>query len=320
MIRKQMEEKLDPGITEFVKDSKVILNVGRLHPQKNQIGLIDQFRKLAEEHGEVKLIIVGSGELHESILQHIAKLNLRDRVLLLPYCVNPFPYYKMADLFAFSSDYEGLGNVLLEAMAAGLPIVSTDCLAGPRELLDDEGVDYSCTFKGYKICKRGILVESIQTDNDDYVKALEKLLYDEKLRANISENERRYIEEYSNEQKTQQWVDVIESAVIRNVAAPAKVSLKDVTGENIIIYGAGRAGEEIYRQLWKDKNIIGFAVSDLSGNPDTINGIRVDVVDHYIEYAGTATVILALRDIFHEAVYQKLKKAGFEKIVKPFDD
>lgn len=320
MIRKQMEGNLDPGITEFIKDSKVILNVGRLHPQKNQIGLIDQFSKLAENHGEVKLVIVGSGELYEKILQHIEELNLRDRVLLLPYCANPFPYYKMADLFAFSSNYEGLGNVLLEAMAVGLPIVSTDCLAGPRELLDDEGADYSCSLEGYKICKRGILVESIQTDNDDYVKALEKLLYDEKLRVNISENEQRYIAEYSNEQKTQQWIDIIESAGIRNVIVPSKVSLEEVTGKNVIIYGAGRAGEEIYEQLRENKNIIGFAVSDLKGNPNAINGVKVDIVDHYIEYAGTATVVLALRDIFHEAIYRKLQKMGFKKIVRPFDD
>lgn len=320
MIRKKMEENLDPGIIEFVKDSKVILNIGRLHPQKNQIGLIDQFSKLAKGHKEVKLVIVGSGELYEKILQHIEELNLRNRVLLLPYCANPFPYYKIADLFAFSSDYEGLGNVLLEAMVAGLPIVSTDCLAGPRELLDDEGLDYSCVFEGYKICKRGILVENIQTDSDDYVKALEKLLYDEKLRVNISENQQRYIAEYSNEQKTKQWIDVIESAGIRSVVTPSKVSLEEVTGKNVIIYGAGRVGKEIYEQLQEDKNIIGFAVSDLNGNPDAINGIRVDVIDHYIEYAGTATVVLALRNIFHEAIYRKLKKMGFKKIVKPIDD
>lgn len=320
MIRKQMEGNLDSFVTEFIKGSKVILNIGRLHPQKNQIGLIDQFSKLAEEHEKVKLIIVGSGELYKEILQHIEELNLKNRVLLLPYCANPFPYYKIADLFAFSSDYEGLGNVLLEAMTVGLPIVSTDCLAGPRELLDDEGTDYSCTLEGSKICKRGILVESIQTENDDYVKALEKLLYDEKLRANISENERRYIAEYSNEQKTQQWIDVIESASIRNAVTPSKVLLKEVTERNVIIYGAGRVGEDIYEQLREDKNIIGFAVSDLDGNPDALNGIRVDVIDHYIEYAGTATVILALRNIFHESIYRKLQKMGFKKIVRSFDD
>ena len=96
--------------------------------------------------------------------------------------------------------------------------------------------------------------------------------------------------------------------------------LKEVTERNVIIYGAGRVGEDIYEQLREDKNIIGFAVSDLDGNPDALNGIRVDVIDHYIEYAGTATVILALRNIFHESIYRKLKKMGFKKIVRLFDD
>ncbi|GFI44961.1 N-acetylgalactosamine-N,N'-diacetylbacillosaminyl-diphospho-undecaprenol 4-alpha-N-acetylgalactosaminyltransferase [Lachnospiraceae bacterium] len=317
IIRRKMEESPESDIAEFIKDSKVILNVGRLAPQKNQIGLIDQFGKLAEKHREVKLVIVGSGELHEKILEHIQERKLQDKVFLLPYCANPFPYYKMADVFAFSSDFEGLGNVLLEAMAVGLPIVSTDCFAGPRELLDDEWQEYSCV-REYKICKRGILVEKIQTDHDDYVKALERLLYDKKLRAEIAENERIYMDEYSNEQKTRQWIDIIENACIRNTFVPSKASLEDIPDTNVIIYGAGKIGKDVYEQLWKHKNIIGFAVSDSDGNPGTINGIKVDVIEHYIEYTETATVVLGLRDIFHEEIYRKLKELGFQKIVRSF--
>ena len=82
-----------------------------------------------------ELMIVGSGELETSLRQLAGELGIADKVIFAGFQSDPTPFYLSADLFVLSSDYEGFGNVIVEALAQGLPVVSTDCPSGRRRSL-----------------------------------------------------------------------------------------------------------------------------------------------------------------------------------------
>jgi len=115
---------------------KRIITVGRLKAQKNHALLIKSFKRLLKET-EVRLMILGTGELETQTRELIAQEGLTDKVLMPGHVLDPAPFYRSADLFVLSSDYEGFGNVIVEALACGTPVVSTDCPSGPAEILQD---------------------------------------------------------------------------------------------------------------------------------------------------------------------------------------
>lgn len=115
---------------------KLVLNVGRLHPHKNQKELISAFSFVLQNIPEAKLIILGEGAEHDSLISHIRHLGVENSIEILGFQENPFPYYRDASLFVLSSNWEGFGNVIVEALASGTPVVSTDCPGGPRTILD----------------------------------------------------------------------------------------------------------------------------------------------------------------------------------------
>ena len=82
-----------------------------------------------------QLLIIGEGELRPTLERQIKTLDLQDSVFLLGTKSNPYAYLAKSDAFVFSSNHEGFPNVILEALACGLAIVSTDCQSGPREIL-----------------------------------------------------------------------------------------------------------------------------------------------------------------------------------------
>ena len=112
----------------------VILTVGRLHPQKNHALLVDAFAKLRAKR-EARLMILGEGDLRPEIEEQVKRLGLVDDVALPGFVANPFAYMSKAAVFALSSRFEGLPTVLIEALACGARVVSTDCPSGPDEIL-----------------------------------------------------------------------------------------------------------------------------------------------------------------------------------------
>ena len=112
-----------------------ILSVGSLKPEKDQKLLLSAFAELTRFR-DASLLILGEGPLRKDLEARANQLGIADRVAMPGFRHDPWPYYASADIFVLASRSEGFGNVLVEAMAVGLPVVSTDC-AGPREVLDE---------------------------------------------------------------------------------------------------------------------------------------------------------------------------------------
>lgn len=119
------------------KREKVIIGMGRLTAQKNFPMLIKAFARIADVFPDYKLVIYGEGEERVKLESLISELNLNGRVELPGYATDIVPALQKASLFVLSSDFEGMPNALAEAMALGVPSVSTDCpVGGPKYLID----------------------------------------------------------------------------------------------------------------------------------------------------------------------------------------
>jgi glycosyltransferase involved in cell wall biosynthesis len=128
--------KVDPAVDQlWGGDGHRILNVARMNPQKNQKLLIDAFARLTRQIN-ARLMILGEGALRENLERQASELGVGDCVIMPGFRLDPTPFYRSADLFVLSSDFEGYPLVLMEAMQCGLSIVSTDCLSGPSEILN----------------------------------------------------------------------------------------------------------------------------------------------------------------------------------------
>jgi glycosyltransferase involved in cell wall biosynthesis len=148
----------------------IVLSIGRLDRPKGFDLLIKAHQLLLNESVSHRLIILGEGPERPALEAMIKELNLQDSVLLAGFQTNPFPWLKCASVFALSSRYEGFGAVIVEAMALGVPVVSTDCPDGPSEIL--------------KNGQFGLLVKP--EDPAALAQAIREMLYDKKLREEFS--------------------------------------------------------------------------------------------------------------------------------------
>ena len=135
-INKKSKKPLPDFLLKYREGKPFILAVGRFVEQKDYPTLIRAFHRI---HGKLPhdLLILGQGQLENDIRNLIKKLSLNDRVLLPGFLENPFPVFRTASLFVLSSIFEGFGNVIIEALATGTPVVSTNCPGGPKEILED---------------------------------------------------------------------------------------------------------------------------------------------------------------------------------------
>lgn len=118
------------------KDAPVVLAAGRLIEQKDFSTLIEAFARLRRSR-PVKLVILGDGPLRGTLRKQAEALGVADDADLPGFDPNPFGAMRACDVFVLSSRFEGLPGVLIQAMACGARVVSTDCPSGPREVLED---------------------------------------------------------------------------------------------------------------------------------------------------------------------------------------
>lgn len=121
----------------FDASHQVFIAVGRLVPVKDFTTLLKAFSQLAPHHPMARLIIVGDGPSYEALIELSRELGIEDIVDLVGFQSNPYAWMAASDVFVLSSISEGLPNAMLQAMACGLKIVSTDCNYGPAEILSE---------------------------------------------------------------------------------------------------------------------------------------------------------------------------------------
>ncbi len=181
-----------------IPKEKRIISVGRLHTQKNQKMMIKAFARVSDDFPEWKLVIYGEGPERDSLESLVSsfRFQVSSRISLPGRSENIIDELNKSEIFAFSSDYEGMSNAVVEAFCVGLPIITTK-VSGTEDFITEN--------------KNGFLLE--RNDVDGMEKAMRKLMSDENLRKTIGENNRQHAKIFKIEHIFQQWENVVNKVI-----------------------------------------------------------------------------------------------------------
>jgi glycosyltransferase involved in cell wall biosynthesis len=175
----------------FNDELPIIISIGRLTKQKGHSYLIKVF-SMVRQSLPCRLVIIGTGEEEENLVNMVNTLGLKNDVEFLGFQRNPFKYMARSSLFISASRYEGFGNVLVEAMALGLPVISTDCPSGPAEIIEHG--------------KNGILVP---IENEGRLeRTILNLLTNDELRRKLSNEAKIRAQYFALDKRVEQYSDV----------------------------------------------------------------------------------------------------------------
>ncbi len=221
-IRERAEEPLPDLESIKFNQKKLLVTSGRLTYQKGQWHLLPVMKYLRDAGLPVCLVILGEGELRPLMEERIARLGLSDCVLMPGFVENPYPYLARADAFVMPSIYEGFSNAILEAMACGAPVISSDHKTGAREILAPD-TDYRGKISyGIKKAAYGILVPVCSGGVEDcgeeltgeellMAEAIREVLTDEDLAVRYRKASLERAEQLAIERICEQWIEVIEA-------------------------------------------------------------------------------------------------------------
>ena len=182
---------------------KIVVAVGRLFPEKNFSLLIDSFSDISSEFSDYNLEIYGEGPLREELQGKIDNYNLHDRIVLMGTRKKVMHYINDASLFVMSSDYEGFPNALLEAMASGLPVVSTDFYTGTASDLVGK--------------ENGLIVPT--KDRRALAQAIRTILSNTDLQNSMSKENKKMLETLRAENIIEEWENVFRMSLKKRTDA-----------------------------------------------------------------------------------------------------
>lgn len=156
-IQELSDEKIEKEVLEFMQQYECASAMGRLVESKGYIYLFESLKMLLRENRKAGLIVIGSGELEEFLREKAKKLGIDKNIYFLGFKKNPYKYIKQSKLYISTSLREGFPNALVESMACGIPVIHTDCLTGPKEILCENYKNYH-KVKKCELVDYGILI------------------------------------------------------------------------------------------------------------------------------------------------------------------
>ncbi len=197
------------------KGGHMITACGRLQAVKCYKNLFNAVKMVRDKYGDTRLLVLGDGDQRKELEKYILENDMRSYITLNGFVNDPFTVVAKSDLFVFSSAREGFGNVLVEALACAVPVVSTNCAYGPGEILSG-----TCSRKnewGYEVTQYGILTppfaenSEIQKENERiFADAIIRVFEDESLRESLSQNGPRRANDFSEQKYKDRIIWILE--------------------------------------------------------------------------------------------------------------
>ncbi|MGV3216515.1 glycosyltransferase [Clostridium perfringens] len=178
-----------------LSQEKTIITASRLTPQKNLPMLINAFNEISKEFNDYKLKIFGEGDLYNELYKQINELNINDRVTLEGFSNDIHNEMLSADMFIITSNYEGISNSMLEALAIGVPVISTDSPIGGAKMFINNR-------------KNGLLIKV--GDTNELIKAMKAILLNKEFAKSLSIESQKIRKILNTEIIVQQWIEYIE--------------------------------------------------------------------------------------------------------------
>jgi len=210
-IKRKAEEEIDIDMPDCRSGRpagfKFIVTSGRLQKEKNTPVLLKVFSELRKRE-EVKLLIVGDGSERKTLELLSHDLNIESDVIFVGYQNNPYKYIRKSDIFVHTCLFEGFANVIIEAMACGVPVIAVDCPYGPRDIVKHGG--------------NGLLVP--MNDEEALVDAILTLLHNRKLRDLIASRGTERAMDFSVHKMVENYESFLQQVQdVRNFPSPSHI-------------------------------------------------------------------------------------------------